>query len=217
MKGKMPSRLRIVSVSLAALLAGVVVFWALRREDPEWLREASDPQWRFPAHTPKTMTDESAAVGRRIQNDLMLRPLWGKAEIDEIERLLVKGYPRSLHDQSPENRETREEFSARNNYTSAFLALWNRLDNDAPMTPEARQRGIELVLNELSAEFPERRRNGGLALIDTKLIEDPAIRAEVDRLLKDEDANTAEVIALQLTEYDRRRAIRLRRQAEPKR
>ncbi|MBL8745108.1 MAG: hypothetical protein JNK58_01995 [Phycisphaerae bacterium] len=203
----MTSRTRNAALLVTGAGAAVMAYLLLHRPStPEWLRDVSNPVWRFPEHTPKAMTAESSAVCRRVQNDLMLRPLWGEAEMVEIETIINRGYPRPLADPDQSVEERSKFFE----YSSAFLALWNRMRNDAPMTPEAKAHGIRILRAEVYAEFPERRKDGGLALIETRLIENPDIRAEVERLLHDEDPVVAEVIGLQLGEYDRRSAVALK-------
>lgn len=194
----------------SAAVGASLMFWLLRPSEAPWMSEFADPQWRFPERTPPTMTEEAAARCRRIQNDLLLRRVWGEAEIQEIERIIHAGYQRS----DPGRRIVdKDRISTRMVFDAAFLALWNRLDHEQSMTPEARARGVKIVLDETVAEYPDRRRTGAGVLISTKLVEDPSIRAAVESLLKDEDDQVAEIVALRLAEYDRQKAAWLKRQA----
>ncbi len=199
---------------LSGLAAGTAVFAAAL-----WINGTFDSrnEWRqrLDQDVPLFSISKSAAVSEgsitaqtRIFNDVLRRPNWGEAEAAELCAILRRGYPKAL---SERRSLSREEMGAAMVHSAASVALLARLEVGGPMTDEARRMIVHSFAEELSAEFAERRCNAAMALIVSKSIEDPFVRAEVERLTEDSDAETAEIIAMQLAHYDdqRTRALAL--------
>jgi hypothetical protein len=144
-----------------------------------------------------------------IHNDLLHRPLWDVAEATILSDAVKIGYRRAERDLDPV--PTIAERSERIVFHFTMNAITGRLEYDAPITVPARRMLIELLIEELDAVFPERRRSAAATLINRGEIEDPAIRAAVERLMDDPDLDTVEHIGFLLTRYDDDKVRRARR------
>lgn len=204
--------------ALAGSAAGLLLAAATWRiagfdGEPEWLARLNADIPLVPEAPPAAMTGAAHEAQRRILNDLLRREIWGRAEVDELTGILRRGYamPRAGRRMSP------DEFSASMLHAAASLALLGRLESGAPIEPAARDSIVEAFVEELDAPHPDRRSHAAVALIVTKSIEDPAVRAVVDRLLDDPDVETRETVAFQLAHYDedRRRWLASAARDEP--
>lgn len=187
----------------SAVVAAALLYWLLRpAPSPPWL-VGMRAGWRpFPAKDPPFLTADAAATCRRITDDIQFRPFWGVSEVEQLERIIIAGFPSWPLTKA----STRQELSAYFAFSSAMLALCLRIETNAPMSPEARERVVNLLRREMYEAVPMRRSDGASALITSGQIESPEIRAEVERLLKDEDDDVAQTVHRRLAEYDRLKA-----------
>lgn len=157
--------------------------------EPPWRADLA--QHRYPDTDPAFMLKGDAEICRRIDNDLLLRRFWYAREMDEIEAVIHRGYEPG--DASGEQR-----------FLTAFLAACQRYEAGAPMSRSVQLRVVKMLRAETCEAEPERRVNSAMVLIGNRLIDRPEIRGDVEALLKDPDPDVAEIVAMQLAEYDRR-------------
>lgn len=198
--------------ALGVLLAGASWHLSGVGRTPEWLTRINQDIPLMPDSPGVTVNAASHAAQQRVINDLLRRHLWSTEEVAELAAILRNGYPTRA---SLGRRLTPEEFGVVMLHSAASVALLARLECGAPVEPDARREIVHAFIEELEADNPERRGNAALALIVTRSIEDPAVRALVDRLLEDSDADTSETVALQLAHYDDQRAQHLASAAQP--
>lgn len=194
--------------ALGGAVAGVVLVLAiwlpfgLGHREPAWLVWLDQAVPRFTPSPTTVLPADAQAEQARIINDVLRRRTWTLAEVNDLAAIVRRGYPVPMRS---DRRLQGHEFGQAMVYLSASTALIARLEAGAPMTAEARAAIVNVLLDELDAEFPERRQHAAVALVATGLIRDPLVRARVERLLDDPDAETAEIVALQLSYFDDQR------------
>jgi hypothetical protein len=183
------------------VLAGVAIVVGVWR----WGVDGSEEAWRarvdlavpmLSAEGPGWSGEGGAAVRVRLINDVLRRPGWGGAEAEELARVLGAPWP------AAGSRGSRD---ATLDHMAASAVICARFESGAPMTPEARAVLVEALLGELESPVAARRSNAAMILIVSREAESPPVRAALERLLDDADAETAEVVAFQLARYDEQR------------
>jgi len=193
-------RTRIVLVCLGLSLAvGFVVYyfaWSDRR--PEWIRRLDEVQ-RFDPEVLKQAGGGAVDLEARIQ-EIAQRPLWDVADVDELWKIYGR-YDRDLRSY-PKDIPRSESIPILVAMTASYY-LEMRFEGDTPFTPAARERYMSLLVEDLFSPVAGRRSDSALGLIlGTGTLEEPGIRAQVERLLDDPDEEVRKVVALQLGYHD---------------
>lgn len=183
---------------LAAALFGAVAVRA--NKPPPWMADLDRGFPRIEQLSPSFLP-ESRDRQMFIRNELLRRPLWDVKEVEYLRAIIRVGYPRPFQ----EGNLNREEMSLFFDFTASTLAMDARILTKAPISVAARELIIQTMVNELEAEFPERRRSAADSLLEYGAVEHPKIRAAVERLFEDEDEQTAQTVASHVASYDRRR------------
>lgn len=203
----------LAGIAAGGIAAAILLAMSAGASTPEWKRrlDANVPHFVQPAAG--IVSPSACAAQSRILNDLLRRPSWDEPEARELCDVIRAGYPRPL---SERRSLSTNDFGAAMVHGSASLAMLARMEVGAPISPGAKRIIVETLTDELSAGFAERRCNAAMVLIVTRAIEDPLVRAEVERLAEDPDRDTAEIVAMQLAHYDdqRSRALTLARSDE---
>lgn len=190
---------------LAGIAAGAAAFSLLLgitgvgRSAPEWQVRLDEDVPRYSSANTSIVGPAAHLAQERIFNDLLRRWNWTDSEARELCGLLRAGYPVPL---AARRAMSAEDFGRAMVHSAASVALLARLEVGAPMTPSARGLIVGAFIDELGEAFPERRCNAAMALIVSKSIEEPAVRAMVEQLTEDADPETAEIVAMQLAHYD---------------
>lgn len=200
----------LAGIAAGGIAAAILLAMSAGASTPEWKQRLDSDVPHFVQPAPGIVGPSACAAQTRILNDLLRRSSWDEPEARELCDVIRAGYPRPL---SERRKLSADELGAAMVHGSASLAVLARLEVGAPISHVARRIIVETLTDELSAGFAERRCNAAMVLIVTRSIEDPLVRAEVERLAEDPDRDTAEIVAMQLAHYDdqRSRALTLAR------
>lgn len=141
---------------------------------------------------------------QRLENVLARKPKWTHADVDELLAHIHAAPTRSC-DPAHTPDEIGREFLA----DAASSVLFFRLYYDGPMAHGVRDRLVgHLVSNADSNPNLDRRHHCALNLISLGLIEEPEIRAIVERLCAAPDPFIASNMTNQLSWYEHKRSMR---------
>jgi len=189
------------ALGVIGLVAIAISIFLLSRRDwrAEWVKRL-DQFGTFDPEVLKQAGGGALELSDHIWKDIAHRPLWDVAEIDEL--WLIYGRWNRDPDSYPKNMPRSETVSLLVAKTAGDI-LGVRFDDDAPVTPAARERYISLLVEDLFNPVAVRRSDSALTLIMTKnFLEQPGIRTAVERLLDDPDEEVRKVVALQLGYHD---------------
>lgn len=170
---------------------------------PEWLAKIDASYQPFDAVVLARGGPEIVALQDRIWKEILRRPIWDTADIDELW---------AIHDTLDRPLSTYPDDTPKPEVLSILVrqgaqaALHERFFARAPVTPAAKERYVSLLHNDLFHANRDRRINAALALIGLGFLEEPGVRASVERLLEDRDPDVRTAVAVQLGYYDDKKA-----------
>ena len=195
-------------VSLGALLA----FEGRRRSSWQYrIRPIVDMVRSF---DPKTVDPLTIAVYQRLVLDILTRPTWGQADIDELlaELEWSAKIPASWAPGVRLGREpTVEEMEAHLRFIVAIGAITERLRTEAPIETGGRERLAAALARQLEHPSPSVRLSATTSVVHSGLVDEAGpLRDKIIALAQDPDPTVARNARNQLEwrDKDRRRASR---------